>query len=303
MFFDIFYTRNSINNTKEYEDTLTKNNNLILGLQNSIYNSFVNNPTDLNIKQAQIIIDSAANQSNILLHTPFINNNSSSTIQFANATIIMAFNAINYALLGAPNSGELLYFYSILTQLKNPIIVTAILNNALNHTTNLVNNNPTSPNITLYTNAKNSIFNAMSTITVPTALNSFSLNTPSTVYITTITTAISEVNLALAADPDNTDLLKAQAILLTIDPITSGKYNIETMTDNKKSSNMSSTIIIIIVIVVLLFIVIIIGIIAYLINNYLSKGDEDFFNSDIFSSDNYNSDRYNSDRFDSDYTD
>jgi hypothetical protein len=294
---------NSINNTRLYKDTLIKNNNLILGIQNSIYNSSVSNPNDLNIKEAQNIIDNAANQSNILLHLPFIDNNFTSTIQIANATIIMSFNAINYAILFDPNSGELQYFYSILTQLKNPIIVRSILNNALNHVINVINNNPSSSNLTLYINAKNSINNALSTIVIPSASDSLSLNTPSPIYNSSITAAISQINIALVADPDNNDLLKAHAILLTIDPIKSGKYNVETMTEDSKSSNNNSTIIIIIVIFVFIGIFIILGVAAYLINYYLTKSDKDFFSSNRYNSDRYNSDRYNSDRSNSDYFD
>jgi hypothetical protein len=108
----------SVNNSKLYNDILTKNNNLILGIQDSIGNSYINNPEDLNIQQALIIISNAASQSTILLTTPFINTHNT-TLEIANATITMAFNAINYAMLGDPKSSELEYFYSILTQLKN----------------------------------------------------------------------------------------------------------------------------------------------------------------------------------------
>jgi hypothetical protein len=269
---------NSVNNSKIYTEILTKNNNLILGIKNTINDLNLDNSNDINIQNAQIIIANAANQSTILLTTPFINNNST-TLQIANATVTMAFNAINYALLTNPTSKDLQYFYDVLTKLTNPIIVTTILNNTLNYITSLINSDPKSANIQLYTDAQNSINAAISQITVPSALDSPSLNTPSSVYIPLITNALNSVNIALVADPDNTFLLKAQSNLLSIEPITSGTYKIEKMSDsaNSESSSMPSSGSIMCGLCLCLVIV---GCAAYFINNLLSAGDEKLFSSE-----------------------
>ena len=277
----------SVNNSKLYNEILTKNNNLILGIQNSIYNSYINYPEDPNIQQAQIIISNAASQATILLTTPFINNDST-TLQIANATITMAFNAINYALLGDPDSAELDYFYNILTQLSNPIIVTTLLNNTLNHITTLINENQASDNLPLFKKAENAINNALSQITVPSALDSPALNTPSSVYIPLIQNAIEAVNEALVILPDNSKLLKAQSTLLAVEPIASGVYKIEKM-ESRVQADESSTPSTIGIICGLLCCLVFIGAIAYLINSYLSKGDKELFSTESSSSDSSSS--------------
>ena len=218
----------SINNTKLYNDILTKNNNLIAGIEILINQLYTDNPDDVNIQQAQLIIANASSQATILLTTPFINNRNTS-LQIANATITMAFNAINYALLNNPTNNQLLYFYKILTQLNNPIIVTSILNNTLYHVENVVNNNQNSDNIALFVSVQDAINNAITQIAVPSALDSPTLNTPSSSYIPVITTALSKVNLALVSIPDSIDLLKAQSNLLSIEPIITGVYNVDSI--------------------------------------------------------------------------
>jgi hypothetical protein len=272
----------SVNNSKLYNDILTKNNNLILGIQNSIGNSYINNPEDLNIQQALIIITNAASQSTILLTTPFINTNST-TLQIANATITMAFNAINYAMLGDPTNSELQYFYSILTQLTNPIIVTTILNNTLNHINKVISENQNSPNLPAFKNAKNAVNSALDQINVPSALDSPTLNTPSSVYIPIIKNALEAVNAALVVEPDLTDLLKAQSNLLTIEPISLGTYKVENMSDSSGTDSSAPTTTAIIIGVCCCLIIM--GGIAFAINSYLSQDDKKFFSSESSSSD------------------
>jgi hypothetical protein len=276
----------SVNNTKLYNEILTKNNNLILGIQNSIQKSYINSPQDLNIQQAQTIISNAASQATILLTTSFINSNSTS-LQISNSTITIAFNAINYALLGDPDDGELLYFYGIVTQLTNPIIVTTLLNNALIHIKNLIRStDKTSENYNLYLNAQDSISSALTQIAVPSALDSPTLNTPSSVYIPTITNALKAVNTALISNPDNIDLLKAQSNLVAIEPIASGTYKIENLQDvsdvKTKSTDDSSYNMGLIsgCICCLIFL----GGLAYLANSYFAKGDKQLFSESSSSS-------------------
>lgn len=272
----------SVNNSKIYNDILTKNNNLILGIQLVINKSYINNPEDPSIQQAQTIIANAASQATILLTTPFINNDST-TLQIANATITMAFNAVNYALLGDSDSSELLYFYSVLTQLDNPIIITSILNNVLYHLTNEINSNKTSPNLQLYQDAYDAVNNALVQISVPSALDIPTINTPSSTYIPHITNALTVVNTALVAVPDNAGLLKAQSSLLSIEPITLGEYKIEKMTDSRpdSESSMPNTTQIVIGFICCL---IMLGTAAYFINSYLSKNDSQLFSSESSSS-------------------
>jgi hypothetical protein len=278
---------NSVNNTKTYNDIFTKNNNLILGIQKSINNSYTNNLIDPNIQQGKRIIENAVSQSSIILTIPFINNNI--TLQIANSSIIMAFNAINYAMLGDPKSGELKYFYSVLIQLTNPIIVTSLLNNALYHVKTSINNNNKSTNLTLFTNAQDAINNAISIISVPSDLNTPILNTPSSIYIPSVTNALNAINTALVAVPDDINLLKAQSILLTIEPISSGK--LEKMTDYSDSSSKSNSMPSTGKILCGLFLfIILIGIIAYLINSILSKSDEALFSSESSSNSSSSSD-------------
>jgi len=285
----------SVNDSKLYNDILTKNNNLILGIQNSIQKSYINNPNDTNIQEAQTIIANAANQATILLSTSFINNNCT-TLQIANATITMAFNAINYALLGDPEDGELIYFYEIVTQLTNPIIVTTLLNNANIHITNLVNNNLKSESLPLFINAQNAINSAITQIAVPSALDSPTLNTPSSVYIPSIKNALSAVNTALISVPDNKDLLKAQSNLLAIEPITTGTYKIEKLdggTNIPTPSSYDSSPHIWGMICGCVCCLIFMSGVAYLVSSYFTRNDKEFFTSS--SEDSYSSSSANDD--------
>lgn len=271
----------SINNNKKYNDVLNKNNKLILMIQTAINNSNLNIPNNSNIQHAQFIITNAANQSTILLNIPFINTNST-TLQITNATITMSFNAINYALLGDPNNIELQNLYSILTQLSNPVIAVAILNNALSHVTILINKNLTSENLPVFTKAKNAINDAIIKISAPDALDSPTLNTTNSTYIPIINSVLEQVNNALIVIPDDIHLLKAQAILLTINPPKNKPYKIESMESKNSSSNYTPSTFQIIC--GFLVCIVFISCIAYLINEQLSKEDKKFFSSENSSS-------------------
>jgi hypothetical protein len=271
----------SVNNNKRYNDVLIKNNKLILMIQAAINRSNLNIPNNPNIQHAQFIITNAVNQSTLLLNIPFIDTNST-TLVISNATITMSFNAINYALLGDPNSIELQDLYSTLTQLTNPVIAIAILNNALSHVTTLINKNLTSEKLPVFTNAKNAINDAITKISAPTALDSPTLNTTNSAYIPIINNVLDQINNALIVIPDNIHLLKAQAILLTINPPKNKPYKIESMESRNSSSNYTPTTFQIMCgfIACIVFIICI----AYLINEQFSKNDKEFFSSENSSS-------------------
>jgi len=224
---------NSINNTKTYINIFKRYNTLLLDIQSEINNSYKNIPTDKNIQNAQLIIANAVSQSTILVNSPFITNNNTS-LQISNTIITMGYNAVNYALLGDPNNNNLQSYYKTISQLGNPVILTAILNNAIYHVNNAVNNNLKSSSIHMYQNAHQSLKKALDIIYTDSALNSPTPHDSS--YLTLINDAISSIKSGLISSPDNSDLLKANAILSLIESFVSGHPQIESL-----SSDMSYT--------------------------------------------------------------
>jgi len=273
----------SMNNSKTYKKLFTTNSNLLLNIQNAIQNSFINNPNNSNIQTAQLIISNAVSQSIILLNTPFINTNNTS-LQISNAIITMGYNAINYALLGDPKSIELKSQYKSINQLSNPVIVTSILNNALYHVNNLLKTKPKQSERDAYEIAKNALTNALNVISTPSALDSPTIPDPS--YPKLINNAITEVNNAIKVSPGQDELLKAQAILATIESFSSGIYHEGLTSDTNiyipsSSEPRSYFDVFCGIICCILFLVII----AAIINLILTKDDAKKISSELSSSD------------------
>lgn len=266
----------SVNNKKIYKDVLIKNNELIIRIQNAINRSNLNYPNDPNIQQAEFIITNASNQSILLLNIPFINNNTT-TLQITNAIITMAFNAINYALLGDPDSDELQNLYITLIQLSNPVIAKAILNNALYHVNIVINKNSTSDKLSVFTDTRNAINDAINKISSETNSDNISI----------INTALNQINNALIIIPDNVDLLKAQAILITINLPKNKPKKIESLENYETQSNYLPTTFQIMC--GFLICIIFISSIAYIINEEFTKKDKQFFTSENSTNDSSSS--------------
>jgi hypothetical protein len=222
----------SVNATNTYYKLLNDNNNLLLGLQNTITTIQQKNQNDPNINQALSLIQVATNQSTILLATPIILNRITS-LQIVNATIVLGFNAINYSMINNPTNHELQFFYNKINSLACPIIINYMLKNALSHINSALVLNKNPAYITIYTLAQKSINDALTHLSFPSAIDISTLNNPST--IPSVSKIIIIINNALNLNPGDINLLKAQAILKVIQSISNNTYQVESMTNQVES--------------------------------------------------------------------